>query len=267
MSEYTLYLDESKSVDNIFVVGGFAVSIDKENELQIMLKALKDSIWNDTKEKIAPVFHATDYIKRYPKAFKELIDIVKVVNGKVFATVIKLDEISELYGQLYNGKDDSGYIFIDDPFNIALQKIIENYTHFLYYNKSFGKTIYEARNSVEQNWLDSPDFLLKKDYLKIITNCKGISYINDAAVHLCNTHFSVKSKKEDLAGLQIADNIAYIVARVMSKSLKENKNISEIFNEIFELAYNGGFDINKKDMRHFYGIKILPEMFRKIYRR
>lgn len=267
MKEYTLYLDESKSVDNIFVIGGFAVSTEYDAEVHFRLQALKDSIWNDTKERTAQVFHATDYIKRYPKAFKELIDIVKEVNGKVFATIVKLDELSELYGKVYNSRDESGYVFVDDPFNIALQKIIENYTHFLYYNGGFGKTIYESRNSVDQKWLDSPDFLLKKDYLKIITNCKGISYINDAAVHLCNTHFSVKSKKEDLAGLQIADNIAYIIARVMSKSLKDNKDINEIFNEIFELAYNGGFDLEKKDMRHFYGIKVLPEMFRRLHKK
>ena len=39
-----------------------------------------------------------------------------------------------------------------------------------------------------------------------------------------------------MAGLQIADNI----------------------------AYNGNFSIEQKDLRHFYGIRILPEMFRTI---
>ena len=67
-----------------------------------------------------------------------------------------------------------------------------------------------------------------------------------------------------MAGLQIADNIAYIIARSMSHSLKENINIERIFDEIFDLAYNGNFDRKKKDLRHFYGIKILPEMFRTI---
>lgn len=106
--------------------------------------------------------------------------------------------------------------------------------------------------------------MLKKDYLKIIANNKGIAYINDEALKFCNTNFSVKKKKEDVAGLQIADNIAYIIARSMSHSLKENENIEKIFDEIFDLAYNGNFDRKKKDLRHFYGIKILPEMFRTI---
>ena len=67
-----------------------------------------------------------------------------------------------------------------------------------------------------------------------------------------------------VAGLQIADNVAYIIARSMSHSLKENVNIEKIFDEIFDLAYNGNFDKRKKDLRHFYGIRILPEMFRTI---
>ena len=106
--------------------------------------------------------------------------------------------------------------------------------------------------------------MLKKDYLRIISNNKGIAYINDEALKLCNTNFSVRNKKEDVAGLQIADNIAYVIARSMSHSLKENAYIDKIFDEIFNLAYNGNFDRRKKDLRHFYGIRILPEMFRTI---
>ena len=134
----------------------------------------------------------------------------------------------------------------------------------MYYKNGFGKTIYESRNVEEEKWTNSPDFMLKKDYLKIISNNKGIAYINDEALKLCNTNFSVKKKKEDVAGLQIADNIAYVIARSMSHSLKEISDIERIFDEIFNLAYNGNFDRRKKDLRHFYGIKILPEMFRTI---
>lgn len=260
--EYTLYLDESKTVDNIFVIGGFCVLLDKEKILKERLDALKKKIWKNGDN--TKVFHATDYIKRYPNVFLEMIDIVRDVEGKVFATVIKLDELSELFGRYYNAVDDNNYKFIDDVFNIALAKVIENYTHFLYFNNAFGKTMYESRNNDDQKWLDSPDYLLKKDYLKIIANSKGMSYINDEALRLCNTNFSVKQKKEDVAGLQIADNIAFVIARSMSPSLKENKEMDKIFDEIFYLSYNGGFKLSEKDLRHFYGIKILPEMFRTV---
>ena len=263
-NEYTLYLDESKSVDNVFVIGGFACHIDKENEVEKRLNELKNTIWKDIKNEQKKVFHATDYIKRYPTAFMDLIQIVREVGGSVFATVIKLDELVELFGTSYGKNEKNEFTLVDDPFNIALEKVIENYTHFLFYKGAFGKTLYEARNTENQKWYVSPDFLLKKDYLKIISNNKGISYVNDNALKLCNTNFSVKRKKEDVAGLQIADNIAYIIARSMSHSLKENENIDKIFDEIFDLAYNGNFDRKKKDLRHFYGIKILPEMFRTI---
>ena len=263
-NEYTLYLDESKSVDNIFVIGGFACSIQKEKEIEEKLNALKNIVWKDVKNKETRVFHATDYIKRYPKAFMDLIRIVREVDGAIFATVIKLDELVELFGTSYTKNEKLDFALLDNPFNIALEKVIENYTHFLFYRNAFGKTIYESRNTDDQKWNMSPDFLLKKDYLRIIANNKGIGYINEEALKLCNTNFSVKKKKEDLAGLQIADNIAYIIARSMSHSLKENINIEKIFDEIFDLAYNGNFNRRNKDLRHFYGIRILPEMFRTI---
>lgn len=263
-NEYTLYLDESKSVDNIFVVGGFACNIKYEYLLENKLTKLKSRVWKNSEKRAEKVFHATDYVKKYPKAFIELIKIVKEVNGTVFATVIKLDELTELFGTGYQKTNNPTFALVEDPFNIALEKVIENYTHYLYYKNAFGKTIYEARNTDDMQWNNSPDFALKKDYLKIIANNKGIGYVNDEALKLCNTNFSVRRKKEDLAGLQIADNIAYVIARSMSHSLKENMHIVKIFDEVFNLAYNGNFDRRKKDLRHFYGIKILPEMFRTI---
>ena len=263
-NEYTLYLDESKSVDNVFVIGGFACHISKEKEIEDRLYKLKEKVWKNSKTRAEKVFHATDYVRKYPGAFMDLIEIVRETNGVVFATVIKLDELTELFGTGYSKSNKESFALVEDPFNIALEKIIENYTHFLYYRNGFGKTIYESRNVEEEKWTNSPDFMLKKDYLKIISNNKGIAYINDEALKLCNTNFSVKKKKEDVAGLQIADNIAYIIARSMSHSLKEISDIERIFDEIFNLAYNGNFDRRKKDLRHFYGIKILPEMFRTI---
>ena len=263
-NEYTLYLDESKSVDNIFVIGGFACHISKEKEIEERLYKLKEKVWKNSKTRAEKVFHATDYVRKYPQAFMDLIEIVRETNGVVFATVIKLDELTELFGTGYSKSNKESFALVEDPFNIALEKIIENYSHFLYYKNGFGKTIYESRNVEEEKWTNSPDFMLKKDYLKIISNNKGIAYINDEALKLCNTNFSVKKKKEDVAGLQIADNIAYVIARSMSHSLKEISDIERIFDEIFNLAYNGNFDRRKKDLRHFYGIKILPEMFRTI---
>ena len=186
------------------------------------------------------------------------------VDGEVFATVIKLDELTELFGTGYQKGEGHSFAFVEDPFNIALEKIIENYTHYLFYRNGFGKTLYESRNTEGEQWNISPDFMLKKDYLRIVSDNKGIAYVNDEAIKLCNTNFSVKKKKEDVAGLQIADNISYVIARSMTRSLKDNNVIGEIFDEIFSLAYNGNFDVTKKDLRHFYGIKILPEMFRTI---
>ena len=116
-NEWTLYLDESKSVDNIFVIGGFACHIKRENEVENKLKALKNIVWKGKKDKYEKVFHATDYIKKYPKVFFDLVEIVKEVKGTIFATVIKLDELKELFGSDFNKNEKNNFALVDDPFN------------------------------------------------------------------------------------------------------------------------------------------------------
>ena len=128
--EYILYLDESKSVDNIFVIGGFACKIVNEPNIERKLAELKKSVWKSTNENKTKIFHATDYIRQYPKAFMDLIEIIREEEGIVFATVIKLDELSELFGIKVTDRDRNEYQLVDNPFNIALERIIENYTHF-----------------------------------------------------------------------------------------------------------------------------------------
>lgn len=264
-TEHILYLDESKSVDNIFVIAGFAIPLKNEGSLSHKFDELKKRTWpNLINNEARPVFHAVEHLKRRPEAFLEMIKLAKEEDGKVFACVIKLDELYELYGDNTPSKDINNYQFIDSEFNIALQKVIESYTHYLYRLNAFGKTMYEGRNNEEQLWFNSPDFLLKANYQTIVANNKGLGYINDAAVKYCNTGFTVKQKKEDVAGLQIADTIAYVIAKCMSPNVSTNKEIEEMFDVIYSMAYNGGFNPKEKDLKNYYGIRILPEFLRTV---
>ena len=224
-NEHILYLDESRSVDNIFVIAGFAMPINNVGSLQHNFNELKNRTWpNLISNEKRPVFHAVEHLKKRPEAFLEMIKLAAEEEGKVFACVI--------YGDDTKGRDTHNYSLVDSEFNIALQKVIENYTHYLYKEKAFGKTMYEGRNNDDQIWFNSPDFFLKANYQTIIANNKGLGYINDAAVKYCNTGFSVKQKKEDVAGLQIADTIAYVIAKCMSPNVSTSDEVEEIFTEI-----------------------------------
>lgn len=59
---------------------------------------------------------------------------------------------------------------IDDKYNIALQKVIENFTHYLSVNDGYGEVIYESRNSFGENSANSPDVKLINVYHKIQAN-------------------------------------------------------------------------------------------------
>ena len=265
--EHILYLDESKSVDNIFVIAGFAIPLKNEPSLEKKFDELKRRTWpNLINNESRPVFHAVEHLRKRPEAFLEMIRIAREEEGKAFACVLKLDEIYELYGDsdVNKSKELNHYDFIDNEFNIALQKVIENYTHYLYKNNAFGKTMYEGRNNEDQLWFNSPDFYLKANYQTIVANNKGLGYINDAAVKYCNTGFSVKQKKEDVAGLQIADTIAYVLAKCMSPNVSTNDEVEKMFDEIYHMAYNGGFNPKEKDLKNYYGIRILPEFLRTV---
>ena len=264
--EHILYLDESRSVDNIFVIGGFAIPLKNVGSLQHNFNELKKRTWpNLISNEKRPVFHAVEHLKKKPEAFLDMIRLIKEEDAKVFACAIKLDELYELYGDDRKDREMNNYSLVDSEFNIALQKVIENYTHYLYKEKAFGKTMYEGRNNDDQIWFNSPDFFLKANYQTIIANNKGLGYINDAAVKYCNTGFTVKQKKEDVAGLQIADTIAYVIAKCMSPNVSTSDEVEEMFTEIFRISYNGGFNKKEKDLRNYYGIRILPEFLRTVY--
>ena len=54
-------------------------------------------------------------------------------------------------------EEHNGSHLIDDKYNIALQKVIENYTHYLSVNDGYGDVVYESRNNLGENSAKSPD--------------------------------------------------------------------------------------------------------------
>lgn len=287
--EYVLYLDESEvRTSKTFAIAGFAVKKDQVHYLQGELLAVKQLIWSE--EFILnnkPVLHCTelqqvfnernnDKLKNVRAEYNELIKkspddieklynqiygriarILKKCNATVFCCIIKMRQLYDLF---YLDETHNGTYLFDDKYNIALQKIIENYTHYLSVNDGYGDVVYEARNNMGENSHKSPDNKLINDYHRIQANNRGIVYTDNVAVQNRNRTIMVHNKIDDLAGLQIADFIAYNMIKY--ENCKESKQLTDFMKQIHRLSYNGGHTLEQKDQRSFWGVRVLPSYLR-----
>ena len=91
--EYVLYLDESElKRSKTFAIAGIAIKKDK-----------------------------VEFLERE-------MNEVKKLDATVFSCIIKMQQLQELF---FLSENHNGIHLIDDKYNIALQKIIESFTHYL----------------------------------------------------------------------------------------------------------------------------------------
>ena len=95
--------------------------------------------------------------------------------------------ITDLRALFFLDENHNGIHLIDDQYSIALQKIIENFTHYLSVNDGYGDVIYESRNNTGENSAKSPDIKLINVYHKIQANNKGIVYNSNKYGKIANS--------------------------------------------------------------------------------
>lgn len=286
--EYVLFLDESefKTLKN-FVIAGFAIKKDNISLLEQGLEEIKRIIWDDEYIKANnPILHCTDLqnvfsnrktktpsklkkeycdlIKKskkeieqiYNQVYGRMAQLLKQTNATVFSCIIKLQPLQNLF---YIDETHNGIHLIDDKYNIALQKVIENYTHYLYVSDGYGDVVYESRNSSGENSAKSPDIKLINVYHKIQANNKGIVYTNSEIIQSRNRTIITLSKHDNLAGLQLADFVAYNINKLVDCKVKQQ--ITDFMKQIHRISYNGGRSLEEIDQRAFWGMRILPSYF------
>ena len=91
--------------------------------------------------------------KIYYQVYGRIAQLLKKAQVTVFSCIIKIQQLNDLF---FLDKGHNGIHLIDDKYNIALQKIIESYTHYLSANDGYGDVVYEARNSTGENSAKSP---------------------------------------------------------------------------------------------------------------
>ena len=287
--EYILYLDESEfKSSKTFAIAGIAVKKDDIPIIEQGIDEIKRLIWDE--QYIIdnmPILHCTeiqkvfdnrrtdningvkeeyhDFIKKtdeeidkiYHQVYGKLAQLLKKANATVFSCIIKLQQLYDLF---FIDEDHNGIHLIDDKYNIALQKVIENYTHYLSVNDGYGDVVYESRNNLGENSAKSPDVKLINVYHKIQANNKGIVYTDSMAVQSRNRTIVAYSKNDNLAGLQLADFVAYNIIKF--EGCRVEQQITDFMKQIHRLSYNGGHMVTDKDQRSFWGMRVLPSYLR-----
>jgi hypothetical protein len=169
---------------------------------------------------VEPVFRKTFYEKA-----NSLLDRL---NYKILACAIKKDEHFKKYG-----------LAAIDPYMLSLDCIVERLVFELEEINQTGIIIAESRNSILDNELELAFLNLK---------VQGTSYVSASKVKKVVTQLSIKDKKENIAGLQIAD----LIASPIGREIVGKRN--QIDYKVIEKKYR-----NKDGKFLGYGLVVLPK--------
>lgn len=243
--KYSLYIDESgdHGLSNlnpnfpIFLLCGIVISSENCEELNNDFNAVKRAIWKS--EQV--IFHSRD-IRKCEKEFKHLFDlklkaefyekidrVIAETDYKIIASAIKKQNYIKKYGKLS-----------DDVYEISLSFIIERAIFYLESLKKTGislEVVIEKRGPKEDKKLD-------EHFQRILS--RGTGYIKPSKLANYNPSIIFRHKKENINGLQLADLIAYPIARYILEP--------ERVNPAFEVFKN---KLYKKSGDKF-GLKIFP---------
>ncbi|MCF8260124.1 MAG: DUF3800 domain-containing protein [Melioribacteraceae bacterium] len=242
---YYLFIDESGdhgliNIDSsfpVFVLAGVLISESQYVVLVESFQRLKKNFWDDKKV----ILHSRD-IRKCEKEFSVLFDlefkkqfygqlnrIIKDHNYSIISSAILKENYVSKYGKL-----------LDDVYEISLSFLIERSIFFLDdLEKKSNKLniIIERRGKKE-------DAKLKSHFINLIQ--RGTGFVSDIRIKSYSTTVNFKRKDEDIAGLQLADLIAYPIARYVLDSKRANP--------AFDILSEKFYSKNHKR----YGLKVFP---------
>ncbi len=220
-----MFLDESgdHSLDKIdpqfpvFVLAGCL--LDKEyhdDVVESLLQRYKQDLFGHH----GIVLHTAD-ITRNKRGFEMMKDgefrsrfyaetnsLVAGLDFTVLACAIHKQRFADQYGR-----------FAFDPYVLSLECLIERFVFFLQEREEVGQIVAESRNPTFDKGLDLAFQLLLT---------KGTRYVRPSRLAERLTGLTFRLKKENIAGLQIADLVATPIARaVLGKPVREDYGIVE----------------------------------------
>lgn len=243
--KYHLFIDESgdhglTTVNPdfpVFVLCGILISETGYQQIRTDINLLKNTFWGN---KIV-IFHSRD-IRKCEKEFQILLEleiksefysslnkILAVGDYKIIASAIKKDDYIYTYGRL-----------ADDVYEIALSFIIERAIFCLDaindQNKVLEITI-EKRGKAE-------DKKLENHFQRLLA--RGTGFVTSDRLKEYDLSILFKNKKENINGLQLADLVAYPIARYIIDPNRANPSFDLINKHFYS-----------KDNKRF-GLKVFP---------
>lgn len=282
MEEYTLFLDESyNNTDDLFCIAGCIIKNTDIDAVSDKIEAIKEIIWTQEEIKeLSPILHSNELniayknrnnrnISKYTKGAytvfnnKNKDEIVSCYQNVYtqFSLLMKNQEITTLCCIIDRKKFLSYYgipglvRLIDDWYDIAMQEILEAYTHFLCKVNGIGSVIYEARTNSADTRSSSLDNKMFHNFCKVKVNGKGVQYLTNRTIYEHIRFFNMVTKKQNFAGLQLADFIAFNYIKWYKR---KNNERTEFMKRIHRAAYNGNHDLEQIDLRACWGVRILP---------
>jgi hypothetical protein len=243
--KYYLNIDESgdhglSSVNPdfpVFILCGVLVTAPGYAEIDNRMDVIKEGFWKGKQV----IFHSRD-IRKCEKEFSVLFDldlkklfyeqlnaVLSSGDYTVIASAIKKEEYIKKYGRLAN-----------DVYEVALSFIIERAVFFLDAERTSGKqleVIIEKRGKQE-------DKKLHEHFQRLLA--RGTGYVNRERLAKYGIKINFKSKKENINGLQLADLVAYPLARYVIEPKRANPAFDIVESKIYT-----------KDNAK-YGLKIFP---------
>ena len=238
MTTYNFFIDESgdhglTKIDTdfpVFLLGGVLIKEEDYETVRQAINTLKHSIWGNKEV----IFHSRD-IRKCEKEFQKLFDLEikkyfyeelnKIIAGSpytIIASAIQKDRFIEKFGKLQ-----------DDVYEVALSFVVEQSIIALHSMDAVTNLsiVIEKRGRKEDKQLD--------DHFQRIAG-KGTGRLTAEEVNKCNPTFTFKNKKENINGLQLADLVAYPIARYVIEPNRANPAFDVLERKIYRT--NGGLD-------------------------
>lgn len=241
---YYFFLDESgdhglSKIDPgfpVFVLAGVLFQSDNYMALGKDIIALKESIWPGKKV----ILHSSD-IRKCEKEFVVLFNqevkmafynglnnIIKSHQYTIISTAVHKNEYNKKYGKIG-----------DDVYQVSLSYIIERLVFYMDNIQSpKNVSIYIEKRGKKE------DALLATHLQKVLA--RGTYYVSSERLNKLIKGFKFYDKKQDIIGLQIADLIAYPIARHVIDPQRANPAF-----DLFDCKFYW-----KNNAR--YGLKIFP---------
>lgn len=244
--KYNLFIDESgdHGLSNLnpnfplFLLCGIVISDDQYEMLRLGFNNIKREIWDSE----GVIFHSRD-IRKCEREFKYLFDlqvkeqfykeldsVIARSDYVIISSAIKKEEYIKKYGKLS-----------DDVYEIGLSFIIERAIFFLDNIKdqvSALNIIIEKRGKQEDKKLD-------EHFQRLLA--RGTGYVSAQRLKYYKLNIEFVAKKENINGLQLADLIAYPMARYVLEPQRVNPAF-EVFKDKIYMGKQG----------QVYGLKIFP---------